>query len=77
MAAVARMQSSAYGPSGSLPDACHQPRGSGGGILVAEPLKNPGSTFILHTLNDLLAHGRLRLACRFQEQTDGSHNLHD
>jgi hypothetical protein len=47
------------------------------GIQAAERLKNPGSTFILHTLKDLPAHGRMRLAYRFPEQTHGSHDLHD
>ena len=71
------MQSSAFRPSGSLPDAFNQRRASGDGILAAEQLKNPGSTFILHTLKDLPAHGRMRLAYRFPEQTHGSHDLHD
>lgn len=71
------MQSSAFRLSGSLPDAFNQPRASGGGILAAEQLKNPGSTFILQTLKDLPAHGRLRLAWGFPEQTHGCHDLHD
>jgi hypothetical protein len=75
MAGFARTPSSVARPPCSLRETYTMSRAHG--IQAAERLKNPGSTFILQTLKDLPAHGRMRLAYRFPEQTHGSHDLHD